>query len=109
MLFLKSMNAQFMGSLFFCLVSIILVRDDRWSTVLLPLRNSFCSSLILKLFSAQMVSLLFSMLQYNLHTEGANVIPLYESRSLGSLVLDLGMGLIIPLPQSVGILPALKH
>ena len=34
---------------------------------------------------------------------------MYGSRSLGSVVLDFGMGLIIPLPHSVGTFPALKH
>ena len=36
-------------------------------------------------------------------------MPLYDKGSLGSAVEDLGIGMIILLPHSEGILPYLKH
>ena len=37
------------------------------------------------------------------------MIPLYESGSRRSLVLDFGIGFIIPFPHSVGIMPVVKQ
>ena len=39
----------------------------------------------------------------------ASVIPRYDRGSLTSTVLDFGIGLIIPLPQSLGITPLSKQ
>ena len=42
----------------------------------------------------------FKTEQYNLYMHGTNLIPLLDIGSRGSFVLDLGNGLMIPLPQA---------
>jgi hypothetical protein len=90
-------------------VSIILDKDEIWSTVLLCFLKPFCSSAKILLDSEYDESLLFKIEEYNLYMEQESAIPLYDNGSRGSFVLDLGMGVIITFPQSEGTIPFLKQ
>ena len=85
------------------------VNVDTWSIVLLHFLKPFCSSTTLLLTSHQDASLLFITEQIFLYMADARVMPLYDIGSLGSVVLDLGIGLMIHFPHSEGTMPFSKH
>ena len=74
---------------------------DCASTCLKP----FCSSTNVLSGVKHLSSLSFKTEQYNLYVACASVIPLYESGSRGSLVIDFGIGFIIPFPHSADMTP----
>ena len=76
----------------------MLVRAEIWSIMFLSLRKPFIS-----LDSTHLDNILIIILQYVLYRQDVNVIPRYCRRSLGSVVLDSGIGLIIPFPHSEGL------
>ena len=60
---------------------------------------------------SKLLGLLFKTIRYSkvYNTDDVRVIPRYFNWSLRSVVVDLGMGLIIPCFQAVWIIPVVKH
>ena len=74
--FLKSMKAQKVDLRYLFLTSMILVKEDNWSTVLRSFRKPFCSSASKLLSSTHCVNLSLKILQYSLYDTDASAIPL---------------------------------
>ena len=71
--FLKSINAQKVGSIFSFLVSIIVVKFGKWSMVLRPFLKPFYSSFITSMSSRLTVNWVLRTPQYRLYATGTKV------------------------------------
>ena len=101
--FSKSTKQANVDNRLFFLFRIILVRVKMWSMHARPGLNPFCSSAYILCVSHTFDIRLFNTLENSLYTVDNNVIPLYCIGIVGSVIDDLGTGLIIPTDQIVGI------
>ena len=90
-------------------MSIIFVKVDTWSIVLRIVLKRFCSSTNMPLLSDHNDSLVSHIELYSLYIEEASVMPLYERGSLGSVILDFGIGFMILLLHKLGTRSLLKQ